>query len=139
MRRPGMEGGQVADEFLVDAGLGSEIEICEGPGLGKACEPFTGSAFAGLCGFDLDFQQPFQCSGQRHTFGAGLVQNPVECFRRVVELEIGQVGSQLLIAPRFAHLHRGAQSSLSLFLCWQTPQLVSDGGIVRQVDDDPFG
>ncbi|SES39049.1 hypothetical protein SAMN05421870_1314, partial [Streptomyces qinglanensis] len=41
---------------------------------------------------------------QRHPpFGAGPVQQPAECFGRVVESEIGQVASQLLEAARFAH------------------------------------
>lgn len=30
------EGGQVADQLLVDAGLGSEVEVGQGPGLGQA-------------------------------------------------------------------------------------------------------
>ena len=31
--------GQVADQRLVDAGLGGEVEVGQGPGLGQAGEP----------------------------------------------------------------------------------------------------
>ncbi|MER0485060.1 hypothetical protein ABR737_43215 [Streptomyces sp. Edi2] len=58
------EGGQVADQLLVDAGLGGEVEVGQGPGLGQAGEPFPGGEFAGFGGLDLDLQEPLQGCGQ---------------------------------------------------------------------------
>lgn len=57
-------GGEVADEFLVDAGLGGEVEVRERPGIREAGEPQPPGQAAFLGGGDLDLQQPFERGGE---------------------------------------------------------------------------
>jgi hypothetical protein len=58
---------------------------------------------AGLGGFDLDLQEPLQGGGDAELVGAGGVEHAGQGFGGVVELEVGQVGAQLLVAAGLTH------------------------------------
>ena len=44
-------------EFLIDGGLGGEVEVFELPGRGEVSEPHPAVPAAGFGGFDLDLEQ----------------------------------------------------------------------------------
>jgi len=46
--------GELSDEFLIDAGLGGEVEVFELPGGWEVREPHPAVPASGLGGFDLD-------------------------------------------------------------------------------------
>ena len=48
---------EFADEFLIDAGLGGEVEVADLPGGGQVSEPYPGVPSACFGGFDLDAEQ----------------------------------------------------------------------------------
>jgi hypothetical protein len=98
--------------------LGGEVEVGQGPGLGQAGEPQPAGQPAGLGGFDLQLQQPFQRGGQRQLLDAGLVQHPRQLLGGGVELEVVQVGAQLLVAARLAHRRRGGAVGHGVSWSW---------------------
>jgi hypothetical protein len=77
------QGGQVADQLLVDAGLRGEVEVAQGPGVREAGEPQpAGEGPAFLGGVDLDLQQPLQGGGHGQVLVPDLVQHPAGALRR---------------------------------------------------------
>ena len=69
------QGGQVADQRLVDAGLGGEVVVGDPPGLRQAGEPQPGAQATLLDRVDLDAQQPFQGADQGQALASGGVQH----------------------------------------------------------------
>jgi len=68
------QGGQLADQGLVDAGLGGEVEVGQPPGCGQAGEPEPGGEPAFLGRGDLDGEQRLEGLDQRELADAGLVE-----------------------------------------------------------------
>jgi hypothetical protein len=67
--------GQLADELLIDTGLGGEVEVVDRVGRGQRREPQQPGLPASMNGGDLDREQPLQRRDQRQVFGAGGVEH----------------------------------------------------------------
>jgi hypothetical protein len=83
--------GQVPNQFLIDSGLGGEVEMAQRPGLGQAREPQPRYQAAFLGGGHLDLQQPLQRRGHRQIFRPGRIQDPGQMFGGVTEFRVRQV------------------------------------------------
>jgi hypothetical protein len=90
-------GGELVDEFLVDAGGGVVVEVMQGRWGGQRGEPEPAGQAAGLGGVDLDREQPLQRRGHRQLFGLGGGQHRGQVLGGVVQLQGRQVAAQLLV------------------------------------------
>ena len=93
--------GEVADEGGVDAGLGAEVEVGEAPGGGEVREAHPSGEAAGLGGVDFCGEELCEELGVGLAFGCGLVQRGGQRLGGRGHLEVGQVGSELLVEAVF--------------------------------------
>ena len=88
---------------MVDAGLSGEVEVVELPGAGQVSEPHPGRPAAGFGGFDLDPEQAFEELGVADVASVGGFEMAGQRFGCGRQLEVGEMGSQLLVDRVFAH------------------------------------
>src|SRR5581483_3798449 len=98
---------QLPDQFLVDPGLGGEVELRQGGGVGQAGEPQPPSEPARLGGVDFYGQQLLQRRDRGELLGLGGVLHAGQRLGRRGQLEQVQMVAQPLIAGRLRVLHRG--------------------------------
>jgi hypothetical protein len=86
--------------------LRGKVEVGERPRLGQAREPRPPGEAALCGGVDLDLQQPFHRRGQRQVLRPRGVQDARQRLGGVVELGVGKVRAELLVAAGLAHRRR---------------------------------
>ena len=94
---------EFSDEFLVDAGLGGEVEVFELPGGGEVREPHPGVPATLLGGFDLDPEQPLEELGMTDAGSVGLVKVGWQGLGCGCQLEVGKMAAELLVERVWAH------------------------------------
>ena len=83
------------DEFRIDAGLGGEVEVGDGPGGGQAGESHPGAGAAGFDRVDLDAQECLDRRGHAVPGGAGVVEDPGQGLGGVGEFEVVEMAAEL--------------------------------------------
>ena len=92
------------NEFLVDAGLGGEVEVVELPGGGEVSESYPGVPSALLGGFDLNPEQPFEELGMANVVSVGVFEVAGESLSGGCgQLEVGEMTPELLVDRVSAH------------------------------------
>ena len=94
------QGGELADDGLVGAGLGGEVVVLEPPGRRQGGPVQAGGELAGLRGGGLGAHQPLEGVQQRQAPVAGLVEQAGQLVGGCVQAEVGQVAPQPLVGGR---------------------------------------
>ena len=96
------EGGELADEALVGAGLGGEVVVLEPPGGGQGCPVEAGGELAGLGGGGLGAHEPLEGVQDGQPAVAGVVEQAGQGLDGGVQLEVGEVAAEPLVGGRGA-------------------------------------
>jgi hypothetical protein len=95
------EGGELADQGGVGAGLGGEVVVAELPGRRQGGPVQAGGELAGLRRVGLGAHEPLEGVQDGQAAVAGVVEQGGQRLDGGVQLQVGQVAAEPLVGGRF--------------------------------------